>query len=151
MTTDVPALLDEVERLTRELERAETHGLNTEGQRLLADALGIREGKMTADGTARRAVEEIERLTRERDEARDRILEYTDALVERDAEIASLTAALDERDGEAERVREQYNTLADERDEARAIANAAVRELNDANARAAMVDQLLSNSKGLEP
>jgi chromosome segregation ATPase len=68
----------------------------------------------------KREREEVERLTRERDSARDRILEYTDALVERDAEIASLTAALDERDVEAERVREQYDALATERDEARA-------------------------------
>lgn len=83
--------------------------------------------------------------------ARDRILEYTDALVERDAEIASLTAALDERDREAERVREQYDALAAERDEARAIANAAVRELNDANARAAMTDQLSGKPGGSEP
>ena len=39
---------------------------------------------------------EVERLQRERDEARDRILKYTDALVERDAEIAELKAQMKE-------------------------------------------------------
>ena len=46
---------------------------------------------------------------------------------------------------------DEVERLTRERDEARAIANAAVRELNDANARAAMADQLLSNPKGFEP
>ena len=79
---------------------------------------------------------EVERLTRDRDDARDdatqawdraevlrnerdelhvawkREREEVERLTrERDAEIASLTAALDERDVEAERVREQYDRL----------------------------------------
>jgi chromosome segregation ATPase len=48
----------------------------------------------------------FDRLTKERDEAR--------------AEVAILTAALDERDLEAERGLEQYDRLVRERDEARA-------------------------------
>lgn len=124
--TDVPALLDEVERLTRELqvERCGVRPIDELLQRVTTD-------RDELHVAWKREREEVERLTRERDSARDRILEYTDALVERDAEIASLTAALDERDVEAERVREQYDALATERDEARAIANAAVREVSE--------------------
>ena len=115
--TDVPALLDEVERLTRELqvERCGVRPIDELLQRVTTD-------RDELHVAWKRGREEVERLTRERDSARDRILEYTDALVERDAEIASLTAALDERDVEAERVREQYDALAAERDEARAEA-----------------------------
>lgn len=188
---EVPRLLDEVERLTRERDAARTelltlsawHPHSAVGMLRLVEAekerdearaeverlkrelqverCGVRPiddllQRVTTDRDElhvawKREREEVERLTRERDGARDRILEYTDALVERDAEIASLTAALDERDREAERVREQYDALATERDEARAIANAAVRELNDANARACIADQLSGKPGGFEP
>lgn len=134
MTPD--ELRAEVERLTRELqvERCGVRPIDELLQRVTTD-------RDELHVAWKREREEVERLTRERDSARDRILEYTDALVERDAEIASLTAALDERDVEAERVREQYDALATERDEARAIANAAVRELNDASAQAFIREQ----------
>ena len=144
MTPD--ELRAEVERLTRELqvERCGVRPIDELLQRVTTD-------RDELHVAWKREREEVERLTRERDSARDRILEYTDALVERDAEIASLTAALDERDVEAERVREQYDALATERDEARAIANAAVRELNEANARACIADQLSGKPGGFEP
>jgi hypothetical protein len=54
---------------------------------------------------------------RERDEARDTIVALTTAMAEKDLEIATLTAALDERDVEAERGLEQYDSLVRERDD----------------------------------
>lgn len=48
---------------------------------------------------------------RERDEARETIVALTTAKAEADLEIATLTAALDERDVEAERGLEQYDRL----------------------------------------
>jgi hypothetical protein len=51
------------------------------------------------------------RMERERDEARETIVALTTAKAEADLEIATLTAALDERDVEAERGLEQYDRL----------------------------------------
>jgi uncharacterized coiled-coil DUF342 family protein len=113
MTPD--ELRAEVERLTRDRDDARDDATQAWDR-----AEVLRNERDELHVAWKREREEVERLTRERDSARDRILEYTDALVERDAEIASLTAALDERDVEAERVREQYDALATERDEARA-------------------------------
>jgi hypothetical protein len=72
--TDVPKLIARVREL--EEEQAEAHvvweqtertGIHTEGIRDLADALGIREGKMTADGVARFALQRVRELEAERD------------------------------------------------------------------------------------
>lgn len=67
--TDVPALIARVREL--EAEQAEAHaaweqtGIHTDGTRDLADALGIREGKMTADGVARSALQRVRELEAE--------------------------------------------------------------------------------------
>ena len=65
--TDVPALIARVRELEEAWSAAEAHGLHTEGIRDLADALGIREGKMTADGVARHALQRVRELEAERD------------------------------------------------------------------------------------
>lgn len=72
----------EVERLTRELqiERCGVRPVDELLQRVTTD-------RDELHVAWKREHEEVERLTRERDDARDRILEYTDALVERDAEL----------------------------------------------------------------
>jgi hypothetical protein len=65
--TDVPALIARVRELEEAWDAAEAHGLHTDGIRDLADALGIREGKMTADGVARFALQRVRELEAERD------------------------------------------------------------------------------------
>jgi hypothetical protein len=73
----------------------------------VVDALaGLSEDLRSEGEFVSRIHDAVEKLKQERDEAR--------------AEIATLTAALDERDVEAERSLEQYESLVRERDEARA-------------------------------
>jgi hypothetical protein len=78
--TDVPALIARVREL--EEEQAEAHavweqtertGIHTDGTRELADALGICEGKMTADGVARFALQRVRELEAERPCAIDQL------------------------------------------------------------------------------
>ena len=116
--TDVLALLDEVERLTRELQ-VERCGVRPVDEQLQRFTDLLSESRS-----------EVERLSDERDE---------------------LLVRVANADAELRATRESYNEAVRERDKARAIANAAVRELSEANARACIADQLLSNPKGFEP
>lgn len=113
--TDVPALLDEVERLTRELqvERCGVRPIDELLQRVTTD-------RDELHVAWKREREEVERLTRERDLS---LSAWESAGMQgRTAQSAMLE-------------------LTRERDEARRIANAAVRELNAASAQAFIREQ----------
>jgi len=84
--TDVPALIARVRELEEAWSAAEAHGLHTEGIRDLADALGIREGKMTADGVARHALQRVRELEAECERLKAFAAQNFSAMIRQEAE-----------------------------------------------------------------
>ena len=136
--TDVPALLDEVQRLTRERDdwKQDAQAADAEVDRLRAEAKYHDEAdalRMLRERERDEARAEVERLTRECTLADPDARFYRRQFAESCIDVEMLTNERDEllvrvanADAELRATRESYNRAVCERDEAKALANAAV-------------------------